>query len=133
MSPLYRSHPLSHIPQPDYFNLVILGRTELEAEDLLAVIKALERAHGRRTGERDAPRLLDVDLLLYERRTLSRPELTLPHPRLRQRRFALAPLVDLAPNLLLPPDGLPASQALSALDEGGVERVPWPPGLDPSP
>lgn len=135
VSPLYRSHPVSQLPQPDYFNLVVLGRTELAAEDLLAVLKALEHRQGRRQDQRNSPRPLDIDLLLHGQRICHRPELTLPHPRLRQRRFALAPLVDLAPDLPLPPDGCSAASVLHQLgaEAGGhAEPVPWPPDLDPN-
>ncbi|MCB1055422.1 MAG: 2-amino-4-hydroxy-6-hydroxymethyldihydropteridine diphosphokinase [Acidobacteria bacterium] len=132
VSPLYRSHPVSSIPQPDYYNLVVLGSTHFAAEDLLAMIKALERSAGRRPGERDSPRLLDVDLLLYGDLVIDRPELTLPHPRLRLRRFALGPLVDLAPDLRLPDDGARAADVLDGLETQGVVRVPWPPGLKPT-
>jgi 7,8-dihydro-6-hydroxymethylpterin-pyrophosphokinase len=113
----------------------VVGRTELDAEDLLAVLKALEHRQGRRQDQRDAPRPLDIDLLLHGEQTCHRPELTLPHPRLRQRRFALAPLVDLAPDLPLPPDGRSAASVLGQLEVetgGHAEPVPWPPTLDPS-
>lgn len=88
--------------------------------------KALERLAGRRRGARLAPRELDVDLLLYGSRVSADPELTLPHPRLRQRRFVLAPLADLAPHLPIPPDGARVSDLLARVgQEGEVERLTW--------
>ena len=120
-APLYRSAPLSDIPQPDYLNTValcplgpVLARG-LGPEDVLALGKALELAWGRRGDLRNGPRPLDVDLLLFGDRLLARPELTLPHPRLRRRRFVLQPLVDLRPGLLLPPDRRPARELLAEL------------------
>lgn len=113
---------------------MVLALTSLEPEALLAVLKALELRAGRRRGPRDGPRELDADLLLYTGRVANRRELTLPHPRLRRRRFALAPLVDLAPEWRLPPDRRSARSVLAQLgDEGGhAERIEWPPGIAPA-
>jgi 2-amino-4-hydroxy-6-hydroxymethyldihydropteridine diphosphokinase len=73
------------------------------------------------------PRPLDVDILLYGDVLLDRPELTLPHPRMRERRFVLAPLAEIAPDLTVPPDGARVADLLARLGEGGaVERVEWP-------
>lgn len=108
LAPLYRSAPLSPIDQPDFFNTVALGTVRrsgsgppgaLDPEDVLALAKALELGAGRRRGPRFGPRPLDVDLLLHGDRRSDRPELTLPHPRLLERRFVLAPLADLCPEL----------------------------------
>jgi 2-amino-4-hydroxy-6-hydroxymethyldihydropteridine diphosphokinase len=123
---LYRSQPVSPVPQPDFLNTAALAYTCLAPEDVLALAKALELAAGRRRGVRFGPRPLDVDLLLYGDRISHAPELTLPHPRLRHRRFVLAPLAEIAPGLALPPDGVPATELLERLgDEAGVERIGW--------
>jgi 2-amino-4-hydroxy-6-hydroxymethyldihydropteridine diphosphokinase len=125
---LYRSAPVSPIPQPDYLNTAAVGCASLAPEDLLAVAKALELAAGRRPGVRFGPRALDVDLLLWNGRLASRPELTLPHPRLRERRFVLAPLAEIAPELAVPPDGLRVRELLARLPPGQeVARVGWSP------
>ncbi len=88
--------------------------------------KALELAAGRRTGPRNAPRPLDVDLLIYGSLVSGRPELTLPHPGLRTRRFVLAPLAGIDPDLPIPPDGATAGELLPAVgQESWVERVEW--------
>jgi 2-amino-4-hydroxy-6-hydroxymethyldihydropteridine diphosphokinase len=90
----------------------------------LAVAKSMELAAGRRLAARGAPRPLDVDLLLYDDWTSDDPELRLPHPRLRQRRFALAPLADLAPDWRVPPGGETVAELLRALGDGqAVERL----------
>ncbi len=75
----------------------MLAHTGLGPEEVLALAKALERAAGRRPGPRFGPRPLDIDLLLYGNRCSNAPELTLPHPRLRERRFVLEPLAEIAP------------------------------------
>jgi 2-amino-4-hydroxy-6-hydroxymethyldihydropteridine diphosphokinase len=105
----------------------------MEPDAILALAKALELAAGRRRGVRLGPRSLDIDLLLWDARTAEGPELTLPHPRLRERRFVLAPLADLAPALTVPPDGAPVATLLARLGPGApgeLERIPWSlPGL----
>ncbi len=93
----------------------MLASTSLEPGELLALAKALELAAGRRRGERFGPRPLDVDLLLYGDRQSSAPELTLPHPRLRERRFVLEPLAEIAPELQIPPDNSTARALLARL------------------
>lgn len=103
------------MPQPDYLNTVAVGYGELEPEQLLAGALAVEAELGRRRDRRDAPRTIDVDLLLAGDLLRSAPGLTLPHPRLRERRFVLAPLADLLPDLPLPPDGATPRALLASL------------------
>lgn len=122
---LYRSRPVSAIPQPDYLNTAVVAHASLAPEEVLALAKALERAAGRRRGPRFGPRPLDVDLLLYGDLQLESPHLTLPHPRLRERRFVLEPLAEIAPDLRVPPDGATARELLETLEADGVERVGW--------
>ena len=93
---------------------------------MLALGKALERAAGRRDGPRFGPRPLDVDLLIYGDERRDDPELTLPHPRLRERGFVLAPLAEIAPDLRLPPDGASVAELLARLGPvEGLERIGW--------
>jgi 7,8-dihydro-6-hydroxymethylpterin-pyrophosphokinase len=95
---------------------------------VLALAKALERAAGRVPGPRFGPRPLDIDLLVYGDRICGAPELTIPHPRLRQRRFVLAPLAEIAPDLRVPPDGATVRELLDRLDPetaGEIERIDW--------
>jgi len=123
---LYRSVPISPIPQADFLNTAALAHTSLAAEEVLALAKALELAAGRRRGARFGPRPLDVDLLLYGDRLSDAAELTLPHPRLRERRFMLQPLAEIAPDLPVPPDGAPVAELLARLgDRQAVERMEW--------
>ncbi len=122
---LYRSRPVSPIPQPDYLNTAVLARTSLAPGELLALAKTLERDAGRRDGPRFGPRPLDIDVLLYGDLQLESPELTVPHPRLRERRFVLEPLADIAPDWRVPPDDITVRELLERLEEEGVERVGW--------
>jgi 2-amino-4-hydroxy-6-hydroxymethyldihydropteridine diphosphokinase len=137
---LYRGAAVSALPQPDYFNTAAVGHTTLAPEAVLAIAKALELAAGRRAGPRFGPRPLDIDLLLYGSLRQAAPELTLPHPRLAHRRFVLAPLAEIAPELAIPPLGALPGELLQRLPASAppVQRLDWsgpadftdPSGLD---
>lgn len=124
---LYRTRAVSPIPQPDFLNTAALAHTALGPEAVLALGKSLERAAGRRPGPRFGPRPLDIDILLYGDRVSDDPELTLPHPRLHERRFMLRPLADIAPGLPVPPHGATVRELLERLgpDPGDDERIDW--------
>jgi 2-amino-4-hydroxy-6-hydroxymethyldihydropteridine diphosphokinase len=127
VAPLYRSAALSALAQPDYLNTVVVARTRLSPESLLAVTKALEWRAGRRPGPRLAPRPLDIDLLFYEGHVAEHPELCIPHPHVAERRFVLQPLADLVPEMQLRPGGATVRELLAALPQDPcVEQVPWP-------
>lgn len=97
ISPIYESAPQPPAPPPAYFNAVCRVRTQLSPEALLAHLKQIEAKMGRRQrpAERWAPRVIDLDLILYNDETMELPSLTLPHPRMRERAFVLVPLRDL--------------------------------------
>ncbi len=101
VSPTYRTQPLE-AQGPDFFNAVAQLQTQLSAFELLAALQTIELAHGRERPYPNAPRTLDLDLLLYGQQTIQTPILTVPHPRLHQRAFVLAPLTDLTPTLQIP-------------------------------
>jgi 2-amino-4-hydroxy-6-hydroxymethyldihydropteridine diphosphokinase len=123
---LYRSSPVSPIAQPAFLNTAVLAHTALAPEEVLAIAKQIELAAHRRRRERWGPRELDIDLLLFGDQQRQQPELTLPHPQLRQRRFVLTPLADLAPDWPIPPDGAHVAQLLAQAPlSGTVERIPW--------
>lgn len=119
--------------QPAYLNTAAVGTTALPADAVLALAKACERAAGRRPAPRDAARPLDIDLLLFGSRISALPELTLPHPRLTERAFALAPLAAVAPRLRLPDTGSTVAAALARLPrpDAGLSKVAW--RFDPEP
>lgn len=124
VSSFYRSAPVDcPEPQPDYLNAVVLLETALEPEPLLLELQAIEARHGRRPGHRNAPRVLDLDLLLFDQRELCTPRLRLPHPRIAERAFVLAPLLEIAPGLQLP-GGVDPIAALARLGHQRIERLP---------
>lgn len=95
LSSFYRSAPIE-AHGPDFVNAVAQLSTSLSAEELLAHLQRIEAAHGRERPYRNAPRTLDLDLLLYGDRQIDTPELTVPHPRMHERAFVLLPLAELA-------------------------------------
>ncbi len=125
VSSAYETEPVGEVlDQPDFLNAAIRIRTELEPEALLDLCKAIEVEQGRMlAASRHSPRPLDVDLLLLGDLELVSERLTLPHPEVSSRRFVLAPLLELDPDLALP-DGTRLADALAALDPGQrAERV----------
>jgi 2-amino-4-hydroxy-6-hydroxymethyldihydropteridine diphosphokinase len=114
-SALYRTAPVGVTGQPDFINAVASIDTELSAPNLLEELLKLELQHGRTREFHRAPRTLDLDLLLYGDESVSEPGLTVPHPRLHERRFALEPLLDLDPALTIPGRGR-VKDLLSELD-----------------
>jgi 2-amino-4-hydroxy-6-hydroxymethyldihydropteridine diphosphokinase len=125
VSSTYVTEPVGEVlDQPDFLNAAVRIRTELEPEELLDACKRVESERGRSfDAPRHSPRPLDVDLLLLGDLELRTPRLTLPHPEVSSRRFVLAPLLELDPDLTLP-DGTHLADALAALPKGQrVERV----------
>lgn len=121
-SSLYRTAPLGYDNQPDFINAVAKIETKLSPVDLLHALLALENSHGRERPFPNAPRVLDLDLLLYDGVTMNTPELTLPHPRMHERGFVLLPLTEIAPDLTIDHHGKVADLALACLDQG-IERI----------
>ena len=101
VSSVYRSAPVD-AAGPDFFNAVVALDTTRSPEDLLAALQAIELAFGRQRPYHHAPRTLDLDLLLQGDALRSTPQLTLPHPRLHLRAFVLQPLLEIAPDLVVP-------------------------------
>lgn len=110
LSPLYRTAPVES-SGPDYINAVASLRTHLEPHHLLDVLQSIEQRHGRERPYRNAPRTLDLDLLLYGNRRIDTPRLTVPHPRMHLRAFVLRPLLDVAPDMRLDGKSLPELMA----------------------
>jgi 2-amino-4-hydroxy-6-hydroxymethyldihydropteridine diphosphokinase len=104
-SSLYRSAPAGYAAQPDFVNAVAQLETGLPAERLLAELQAIELRHGRSRSFANAPRTLDLDLLLYGAAQLKTATLQVPHPRMRERAFVLKPLLEIAPQLPFSLDG----------------------------
>jgi 2-amino-4-hydroxy-6-hydroxymethyldihydropteridine diphosphokinase len=105
VSELRETEPVGVVDQPPFLNGAAALETELSARELLDALLAIERDLGRERRERWGPRPIDLDLLLYGEERIDEPGLTVPHPRLHERRFALEPLADLDPELVVPGHG----------------------------
>jgi 2-amino-4-hydroxy-6-hydroxymethyldihydropteridine diphosphokinase len=105
VSALRETEPVGPVEQPPFLNGAVALETELSPRELLDMLLAVERRLGRERRERWGPRTIDLDLLLYGDRSLDEPGLSLPHPRLHERRFALEPLAELDPELEIPGRG----------------------------
>ena len=121
-SSLYRSAPVGYAAQADFINAVAQLETELSAHDLLQSLLDIERTFGRVRDFRNAPRTLDLDLLLYADLMFHEPGLTLPHPRMHERAFVLLPLLEIAPDCELPGKGK-AKDWLMQVGDQTITRV----------
>jgi 2-amino-4-hydroxy-6-hydroxymethyldihydropteridine diphosphokinase len=121
-SGLYRSAPVGVATQPDFLNAVAALDTELDAQSLLEALRAIERRHGRERPFPGAPRTLDLDLLLYGEQTIATPGLVVPHPRMHERAFVLAPLAEIAPEARVPGRGR-VVELLAACAGQRIERL----------
>ncbi len=121
-SQLYRNPAWGKLEQPDFVNAVALVQTTMSARLLLESLLGIERSFGRERGERWGPRVLDLDLLLYGGAVIEEPGLRVPHPHLRERAFALLPLLEIDPDAVIPQWG-PARAALATLAYEGIEAV----------
>ena len=122
-SSLYRTAPIGFAGQPDFVNAVASLETSLQPAELLAELQAVENRHARERSFKDAPRSLDLDLLLFDEIIQARAELTLPHPRMHERAFVLKPLLEIAPGIAIPGVG-PAAARLPEIAGQQVERIP---------
>jgi 2-amino-4-hydroxy-6-hydroxymethyldihydropteridine diphosphokinase len=120
-SPYYRSAPIDSSGD-DYVNAVVSIGTRLVAEDLLAALHRIEAEHGRERPYRNAPRTLDLDLLLYGDAIIATDTLSVPHPRMLERAFVLRPLLDIAPAIAVPGRGRAAS-FVSAVAKQVIARL----------
>lgn len=121
-SSLYRTEPQGYRPQPDFVNAVAELETALAPKELLAELQAAETRAGRTRSFRNAPRTLDLDLLLYGEERIEQPGLVVPHPRMHERAFVLVPLLEIAPHAGIPGRG-PARQCLARIPPQAVERL----------
>ncbi|MFG1292498.1 2-amino-4-hydroxy-6-hydroxymethyldihydropteridine diphosphokinase [Xanthobacter versatilis] len=122
-SSLYETPPWGPIPQGPYLNQVVEIQSPVPPRSLLFLALAVERMLGRdRPHEvRFGPRRIDIDILLFANETIAEPDLEIPHPRLLERAFALVPLTEIAPDIVV--SGVRAADALAALDKSGIEKV----------
>ena len=134
ISPVYETEPVGGPPQPEYLNAVVAVETALSARELLRLAKALEAEAGREPpepGKRWGPRPLDIDVLMVGDERIDEPDLVVPHPRIHQRAFVLAPLADVAPEMVVAPSAgwqgvrrSPLQLRLAARGEAGESPEP---------
>jgi 2-amino-4-hydroxy-6-hydroxymethyldihydropteridine diphosphokinase len=120
-SSLYRTVPID-ADGPDYLNAVVQVQTDLAPQALLAALHAIESSLGRERPFHNAPRTLDLDLLLHGARRIATPALTLPHPRLHERAFVLRPLAEIAPRCVVPGAGV-VSELLERVANQRVDKL----------
>ena len=121
-SHLYRTAPVGP-PQPDYINACAVVSTTINPHALLTTLLAIEQQFGRVRLERWGPRLLDLDLLLYDDQILDTPSLQLPHPRMHERAFVLVPLAEIAPQWIHPAMREAIGYLVQGVDSTGVELL----------
>lgn len=121
-SSLYRTAPVGYLDQPDFVNAVAAFETTLAPQQVLDVLLAVETRFGRVRTFRNAPRVLDLDLLLYDELTCDTATLTLPHPRMHERAFVMVPLAEIAPDLPVGKHGR-AAELAAGLGDQAIERL----------
>jgi 2-amino-4-hydroxy-6-hydroxymethyldihydropteridine diphosphokinase len=127
-SSLWLTEPVGGPPQGPFLNAAVEGETDLGPEALLEACLATEREMGRVRAEKNGPRTIDVDILLYGETSCASRDLVIPHPRLHERRFVLAPLAEIAPDLVHPTLGLTVRELLSRCRDSSSVRPHAPAG-----
>lgn len=113
-SSVYKTAPWGNTHQPDFYNQVIGINSTLSPDELLEGIQKIEKRLGRKREVKWGPRIIDIDILLWGARTMKTPRLTIPHPELPHRRFALLPLTEIAPEFLHPGEKKTSRELLEA-------------------
>jgi 2-amino-4-hydroxy-6-hydroxymethyldihydropteridine diphosphokinase len=123
VSAVYETEPFGYVDQPLFWNLALRGRTRLDPRALLGALQQCERDVGRTPTFRMGPRLIDIDLLLYDDIVMDSAALRVPHPGLHERAFVLLPLLELDPGLVHPVTGVRLDASIAARDPAGVRRL----------
>jgi 2-amino-4-hydroxy-6-hydroxymethyldihydropteridine diphosphokinase len=122
VSNFYETEPVDYRDQPWFLNCVVEGETDQEPLDLLRALRAIESELGSKKPFAKGPRLLDIDILLFRDQSLQTPELQIPHPRMLERKFVLAPLAEIAPELQHPTWPANAHELLARSTDPSVVR-----------
>jgi 2-amino-4-hydroxy-6-hydroxymethyldihydropteridine diphosphokinase len=124
VSSLYETEPWGNTDQPDFLNQVILIDTKLSPEELLRAILSIEKKGRRKRTVKNAPRTIDIDILFYNDLILEKPGLSIPHPRIADRRFVLEPLNEISPEFIHPVIGKTIHRLLlECKDELAVKKI----------
>lgn len=123
VSPVYETEPAYVTDQPSFLNMALRGETTLDPDTLLVFLKTIEQEMGREKTIRFGPRVVDIDILLFDDLRVATDVLTIPHPRMAERAFVLIPLADIAPALVIPGTGKTVSELVGALPAGGLGRI----------
>lgn len=123
VSPVFATKPWGDKDQPPFLNICVAAVGDLSPHDLLNRIKEIERAMGREPSRHWGPRLIDIDILFFDRIILKDDTLTIPHPYIAERAFVLAPLAVIIPEFRHPQSGLSVKEMLERVDLSGVERL----------
>lgn len=123
ISSVYETEPVGYLDQPRFLNIACCGNTWLSPEELLHFIKNIEITVGRQPSFRNGPRAIDIDILLYDDLQIVEDHLIIPHPRMTERAFVLAPLAEIAPTVVEPVSGQTAQELLGSVSQAGVEKL----------
>jgi 2-amino-4-hydroxy-6-hydroxymethyldihydropteridine diphosphokinase len=128
-SGVYETPPWGIADQPEFLNQVVEAETYMEPGPLLKHLKRLERVLGREPGVENGPRLIDVDILLYDDLVLEQGDLVIPHPHLHERAFVLVPLAEVAGQVVHPTLNQTITELLATVDASGIRRHQGPRGI----
>ncbi|MDR3575231.1 MAG: GTP cyclohydrolase MptA [Anaerolineaceae bacterium] len=123
ISSFYETRPVGYLDQPDFLNTTCQITTDLTPFELLHFLKQIEKQMGRQASFRNAPRPIDIDILLYDDLVLDTSDLTVPHPRMAERAFVLVPLAEIAPAVIHPTLNLPIAELLKRIDRSGIKGL----------